>query len=133
MVGRDGKSGFCLLDRWGRALERPGLVVDVPHFTGDCGAGRSSARTVDEGTSVGYTDRYPGFFQGQDIDITDLDPGLYVLVHRSNPERLLREQRYSNDEASVLIRITRPRPTTGLPNVRVLVRCPGSDWCAASG
>jgi hypothetical protein len=132
-VGRDGKSGFCLLDRWGRALKRPGLVVDVPHFTGDCAAGRPSARTVDEGTSVGYTDRYPGFFHGQDIDITDLEPGLYVLVHRSNPERLLREQRYSNDEASVLIRLTSPQPPNGLPAVRILARCPASDWCASSG
>ena len=132
-MGRDGKSGFCLLDRWGRALKRPGLVVDVPHFTGDCGAGRRDARTVDEGTSVGYTDRYPGFFHGQDIDITDLEPGLYVLVHRSNPERLLRELRYSNDDASVLIRITGPQLKTGRPGVRVLARCPSSDWCAATG
>ena len=128
-MGRDGKSGFCLLDRWGRALKRPGLVVDAPHFMGDCATGLPSARTVDEGTSVGYTDRYPGFFHGQDIDITDLEAGLYVLVHRSNPERRLRELRYSNDEASVLIRITRPRPDTGRPGVRVLLRCPDSDWC----
>ena len=132
-MGRDRKSGFCLLDRWGRALKRPGLVFDVPRFTGDCATGRPGARTVDEGTSVGYTDRYPGFFHGQDVDITDLDPGLYVLVHRSNPERLLREVRYSNNEASVLIRLTGPLPKTGLPGVRVLARCPASDWCAASG
>jgi len=130
-VGRDGKSGFCLLDRWGRALERPGLVVDVPYFIGDCAAGQPGARTVDEGTSVGYTDRYPGFFHGQDIDITHLDPGLYVLVHRANPERRLREVRYSNNEASLLIRLTRASPKTGLPDVRVLSRCPGSDWCGA--
>ena len=48
----------------------------------------------------------PGFFHGQDIDITGLEPGLYVLVHRANPERRIRELRYSNNAASALIRIS---------------------------
>ena len=82
-----GKSGFCLLDRWGHAIRRPGIVPGPPRFVGDCAARQPDARRVDEGSSVGYTDRYPGFFHGQDIDITGLDPGLYVLVHRANPER----------------------------------------------
>ena len=84
-VARDGKSGFCLLDRWGHALRRPGIVPGPPRFVGDCAALQPEARRVDEGSSVGYTDRYPGFFHGQDIDITGLQPGLYVLVHRANP------------------------------------------------
>ena len=105
-VARDGKSGFCLLDRWGHALRRPGIVPGPPRFVGDCAALQPEARRVDEGSSVGYTDRYPGFFHGQDIDITGLEPGLYVLVHRANPERRIRELRYSNNDASALIRIS---------------------------
>ena len=130
-LGRDGKSGFCLLDRWGHALRRPGLVPRKPHFVGDCGAGRPDARTVDEGSSVGFTDRYPGFFHGQDIDITGLPPGLYVLVHRANPDRVIRELRYSNNDASALIQISPVDPVTGAPTVAIVRRCPASDRCQA--
>ena len=131
VVRRDGKSGFCLLDRWGHAVRRPGVVPGPPRFVGDCSALQPDARRVDQGSSVGYTDRYPGFFHGQDIEITGLPAGLYVLVHRANPERRIREIRYSNNEASVLIRISAPDPLTGAPTARIVRRCPGSAACPA--
>ena len=131
LAGRDGKSGFCLLDRWGHALRRPGVVAGPPRFVGDCAALQPEARRVDEGSSVGYTDRYPGFFHGQDIDITGLEPGLYVLVHRANPERRIRELRYSNDAASALIRISAVNAFTGAPTATLVRRCPGTDECQA--
>ena len=127
---RDRKSGFCLLDRWGHAIRRPGIVPGPPRFVGDCAARQPDARRVDEGSSVGYTDRYPGFFHGQDIDITGLDPGLYVLVHRANPERRIRELRYSNNASSALIRISGPDVFTGAPTAKIVRRCPDSDTCA---
>ncbi len=129
--GRDGKSGFCLLDRWGHALRRPGIVPGPPKFVGDCAALQPEARRVDEGSSVGYTDRYPGFFHGQDIDITGLEPGLYVLVHRANPERRIRELRYSNNDASALIRVSPISSATGAPTVTIVRLCPASDDCQA--
>ena len=131
VAGRDGKSGFCLLDRWGYALRRPGIVPGPPRFVGDCAAFQPEARRVDEGSSVGYTDRYPGFFHGQDIDITGLEPGLYVLVHRANPERSMRELRYSNNASSALIRISRADASTGAPTVVIVRRCPNSADCQA--
>jgi len=130
-AGRDGKSGFCLLDRWGHALRRPGIVPGTPRFVGDCAALQPEARLVDEGSSVGYTDRYPGFFHGQDIDITGLEPGLYELVHRANPERRIRELRYSNNDASALIRISPVSGATGVLTATILRRCPASDRCQA--
>ena len=57
-----------------------------------------------EGTSVGYVDRYPAFFHGQELDVTRLPAGRYVLVHRANPDRTMRELRYSDNAASVLLR-----------------------------
>ena len=80
---------------------------------------------------MGYTDRYPGFFHGQDIDITGLRPGLYVLVHRANPERRIRELRYTNDDASALIRISPVNPATALPRRRSSDGAPASDRCQA--
>jgi WD40-like Beta Propeller Repeat/Lysyl oxidase len=127
-VARDRKSGFCLLDRWGHARPHPGIVPRPPRFVGDCAAGNPLARSVEEGSSIGYTDRYPAFFHGQDIDITGLASGLYVLVHRVNPDGKIRELRYSNDAASALIRLRRKSGTTA-PTVTVLRRCEGSERC----
>jgi hypothetical protein len=128
LVGGDRKTGFCLIDRWGRAAPRiPG--TGPPRFVGDCGAGQPDARRVLEGTSVGYVDRYPAFFHGQDLDIGRLPAGRYVLVHRANPERTMRELRYSDDAASLLIRLSWPGGRSSAPRVSVLRRCEASERC----
>ena len=131
VVARDGKSGFCLIDRWGRTLPQiPG--TGQPRFVGDCGARRPRARHVVEGTSVGYIDRYPAFFHGQELDITRLPAGQYVLVHRANSERKIRELAYSNDAASVLLQLTWPKGRTSAPRISILKRCDGSERCPPS-
>jgi hypothetical protein len=128
LVVRDRKSGFCLIDRWGRAYPRM-RGTGPPRFVGDCGAGQPDARRVLEGTSVGYVDRYPAFFHGQELDVSHLPAGRYVLVHRANPERAMRELRYSNDAASVLLRVTRPGGRAAAPRVAVLRHCETSEHC----
>jgi hypothetical protein len=75
---------------------------------------------------VGYTDRYPANFHGQNLDITRVPAGRYVLVHRANPDLALRERDYGNNAASALVRITRRE---GVPRVDVLALCPGSERC----
>jgi dipeptidyl aminopeptidase/acylaminoacyl peptidase len=125
---RDRKSGFCLIDRWGRVSPRiPGS--GPPRFVGDCGAERPEARSVEQGTSVGYVDRYPAFFHGQELDLTRLPAGRYLLVHRANPNRAMRELAYSNDAASVLLRLTWPNGASSAPRVAVLRRCEDSESC----
>ena len=130
LVVRDRKSGFCLIDRWGRVSPRlPG--TGPPRFVGDCGAGQPDARRVVEGTSVGYVDRYPAFFHGQSLDLSRLPAGRYVLVHRANPERAMRELRYSDDAASVLLRLSWPDGRASAPRVSILRRCEASERCPA--
>jgi Tol biopolymer transport system component len=128
LVVRDRKSGFCLIDRWGRASPQF-AGTGPPRFVGDCGAGQPDARRIVEGTSVGYVDRYPAFFHGQSLDVTRLRAGRYVLVHRANPERAMRELRYSNDMASVLVHLSRPGLRTAAPHVSVLRRCEATERC----
>jgi hypothetical protein len=128
IAGRDRKSGFCLVDRYGRTSVRV-PHAGPPRFVGDCGAGQPGLRQVQQGSSPGYVDRYPAFFHGQDVDITAIPAGVYVLVHRSNPTRLVREARYSNDAASVRLRLTWPAGRAALPRVTVLRRCPASEFC----
>jgi hypothetical protein len=128
VTSRDRKSGFCLLDRWGRMS--PGLADSgPPRFVGDCGAGQPDARHVEQGTSVGYIDRYPAHFHGQALDVTGFPAGRYVLVHRANPERAMREVAYSNDVASVLVRLTWPNGASAPPRIAVLRRCEASELC----
>ena len=117
LVGRDRKTGFCLNDAYEtRALNR------VPVWAGDCSRGRPGATTVREGISAGFGDDYVPAKEGQSIDVTRVRPGRYVLVHRANPDRILRERSYANNAASVLLELDGS-------HVRVLARCPDSARC----
>jgi hypothetical protein len=129
LLVRDRKSGFCLADHWAHA---PGHFANEPHgpvFKGNCEQGRPQALAVHQGTSVGYTDRYPSHFHGQNLDVTGVPAGTYDLIHRANRSLLFREHRYENNAASLRIRITWPRGRSRPPSVRVLRTCPDSDRC----
>jgi len=124
LLVRDRKSGFCLADHYGAAPGRwPGRR---PHYLGNCDQFNPSATHVLMGTTPGYTDRYPAFFHGQNVDITGVPTGIYVLTHRVNAAMQLRELRYDNDAASVRIRI---RWVRGYPTVRVLRSCQATALC----
>jgi Lysyl oxidase len=117
LVGRDRKTGFCLRDAYEtRALGRP------PLWTSECARGRPDAMTVRQGISPGFGDDYVPLKEGQSIDVTGLKPGLYVLVHRVNPDRVLLERSYANNAASVLISLNGRR-------VRLLRRCGTGPRC----
>lgn len=114
---RDHKSGFCIADHYGTAI---GMAHGPPRFLGSCAQFDPKARFVEEGASVGYTDRYPAFFHGQQLDITGLQAGRYWLVHRANEDLHLRETSYADNAGSVLIRLTW---RAGVPQVTTLRRC----------
>ncbi|MEZ5079989.1 MAG: lysyl oxidase family protein [Thermoleophilia bacterium] len=129
LVKRDRKTGFCLIDRWGRALTKvPG--VPPPRFTSNCGERNRQVRVVEQGTSRGYSDIYPAFYHGQDIDLTGIPDGRYVLVQRVNATRRMGELRYGNNTASVVVTITHPAGATGRPRLRVVKRCEHTEFCA---
>jgi lysyl oxidase/WD40 repeat protein len=124
LVGRDRKTGFCLADHYGHARRvRP----RAPVFLGNCGSGAPGRRSLEQGSSRGYTDRYLPHIHGQNVDLTGVPAGVYVLVHRANPDGLLRERRFDNNAASARIRLTRSRG--GVPTVRVLRSCEAKERC----
>jgi Tol biopolymer transport system component len=120
VVVRDRKSGFCLADHHGIAR---GIGHGPPRFLANCAQFHPEARALDEGTSVGYTDRYPAYFHGQSIDLTGVTAGRYWLVHQVNSNLGLRELRYDNDTASLLVRITWPGGHGSAPRVQPLYTC----------
>ena len=121
----DRKTGFCLGDRYrtrGRLPARP----PAPRYTSRCGLGATGRRSLVEGISVGYGDDYPANLEGQSLPLTGLAPGRYLLIHRVNVRRRLQESDYGNNASSLLLRL---RWRAGVPRVRVLRRCPGTERC----
>jgi dipeptidyl aminopeptidase/acylaminoacyl peptidase len=126
---RDRKSGFCLGDRYGVA---PGKIegrITQPVYRGFCNRYQPASFRVDGGTSVGYSDRYHSHLDGQNLDVTRVPGGEYLLVNRVNTQMLIRELRYENNAASLRIRLAWPHGRSKPPSVRVLRTCPDSDRC----
>jgi hypothetical protein len=106
-VGRDEKTGFCLGDRYNasRSVRLPG-EPEQPVWTQECGRGQPERLVVREGISPGYGDDYVPRLEGQSIDITGIPAGRYVLRHRVNVDRALRESDYGDNSADVPFDLT---------------------------
>ena len=125
---RDRKSGFCLGDRY--RVERGSLraAPAEPRYTSRCGLAAPGLLGVQEGISVGYGDDYAANLEGQYLPLTGLRAGRYVLEHRVNAGRPLRELDYGNNSASLLLEL---RWRSDAPMIRVLRRCPDTSRCHA--
>ena len=132
LVVRDRKTGFCLGDR---INADPDTALpnepENPVYRSNCGLGERQWREIEEGISVGWSDVYEPWRDGQYIDVTGLAPGKYVLVHRVNPGRRLVESNYANNASSVLLRLTWPNGSELAPRVTILKRCPLTARCPA--
>jgi hypothetical protein len=126
-VGRDRKTGFCLGDRYdAHATAR--LPGEPPRavWTHECGRGQSERLRIEEGLSPGFGDDYVPLLEGQYLDVTTLPAGRYVLVHRVNADRDIREASYANNAASALLELRRD---DGNATVHVLRTCPNTARC----
>lgn len=125
IVARSREAGFCLGDRY-RTPRAPTAAPPRAVWIGECGRGKPGLVSVREGISVGYGDDYPPFLEGQSIDVTGLAPGRYILVHRVNAGRALRESGHGNDAASVVLALD-----PGRARVRVLAHCADTATCGS--
>ena len=122
---RSGKQGFCLGDRYPSPLA-PRHAPSRPIHTTACGLDSPAKLRLVEGISVGYGDDYPATLEGQSVPLAGLPAGEYVLVHWVNGARRLLETDYSNNAASLRLRLTWRR---GEARVRTLRTCPGRTAC----
>ena len=122
----DRKTGFCLGDRY--AVRRPRLAARPanPVYTRRCGLRGTDRLAIVQGISVGYGDEYEPNLEGQSLSLRGLEDGRYLLVHRVNVDRAIRESDYTNNASSLLVSLRRRE---GRPSVRVLRKCPGSARC----
>jgi glucose/arabinose dehydrogenase len=125
---RDRKTGFCLGDRYRSGAGALSDAPPDPVYTSRCGLQEPQLLGIREGISVGYGDDYKANLEGQYLPLTGLRSGRYVLVHRVNADRRLRELDYGNNAASLLLAL---RWRRGQPMVRVLRTCPGTARCDA--
>ena len=125
LVVRDRKSGFCLADHYGLARRRVAVFTGA-RFLGNCAASQPRTLAVEQGTSTGYTDLYPAHFHGQNLELEGVPAGDYLLVHRANPDGLLEELDYTNNAASLRIRLSW---AGAVPRVATLRTCEGSAAC----
>ena len=112
------KLGFCLGDGFVARTRQPlAGKPRRPVFRRGCGRDKPTLQRLVQGISVGYGDRYGPRLAGQSFDVTGLPPGSYVVVHRVNPERRLRESRYGNNVASLAIELSWPKGRASRPRV----------------
>jgi hypothetical protein len=123
---RDGKTGFCLGDRYGLPEHLPRSPADAV-YTSNCGRTLTRLLRIREGISVGYGDDYKPSLEGQYLVLDGLEAGRYLLVHRVNGDRRLRELRFANNVSSALLQLT---VTGGVQRVRVLARCVATATCS---
>jgi serine protease len=122
----DRKTGFCLGDRYRVTTRLLPRAAPTKVYRGRCGLYETELLHVRQGISVGYGDDYSAFLEGQDLPLSGLRSGRYVLVHRVNRDRSLHELSYANNAASLLVDL---RWRKGVPSVRVLRTCPDTDRC----
>ena len=85
LVVRDRKSGFCLADHYGLAKRRVTAFTGA-HFFGNCAASNPQALSVEQGTSIGFTDLYPAHFHGQNLELRGVAAG-YLSSSSTAPTR----------------------------------------------
>jgi hypothetical protein len=91
------KEGFCLND--------DALVSGNAPAVYDCS---------NQGLSVGWSDTYDVGIDCQWLDITDVQPGEYILRQTVNPDHLIQESDYSNNVMTVPVTIpAEPAAATG--------------------
>jgi lysyl oxidase len=127
-VRRDRKTGFCLGDRYPIPITIEGAATSPVHKD-ECGRTKPDLLKLREGISVGWGDDYKPHLEGQEFDITGLAAGRYVLVHRVNPARTLRESDYSDNASSMAFDLSWPRGGNLPPRIDVVARCPDKATC----
>jgi glucose/arabinose dehydrogenase len=121
------KAGFCLGDRYRVTTRVLPAAASHPRFVDQCGLHDPGRLKLSEGISVGYGDDYHAFLEGQEVRISGLPNGRYLLVNQVNEGHRLREISYANNASSVLLQL---RWQAGVPHIRVLASCPDVSDCA---
>jgi hypothetical protein len=116
--GESQKTTFCLIDVI--QLDTNSPTTDRTYW--DC------FPDAHQGISSGWGDQYHHATPGQELEITDAQPGVYYLVSTANEEQAFLESNYTNNTAWTSFRVT--RDSKGNPKVAEVAKSPCSgDLC----
>jgi hypothetical protein len=96
----------------------------------DCGLDEPNLLKIPMGMAPGGADQYKAAVAGNNVDITGLAAGDYLLVQRANATGYLRETTWNNNWSSARVRLQVDK--SGKWTVRVLATCPDSATCPPS-
>lgn len=90
------KMGFCIYDE---KAHDPGLdgAPKAPQY--------KACAPDKQGLSIGWSDTYEATLEGQELDITSVPDGNYIIRQVLNPESRILEGDYKNNEVSVFIAV----------------------------
>lgn len=133
-MGEGRKMGFCIID--GGLIDTLGPVVPPKYHGGGCcylaGICQMDMLSYDEfqmGMSPNWYDIYPWWRSDQYVEVFGLPDGVYELVTVINPDGLIVEADYDNNEASAVLRVT--GDTVELVDMRTQAKLgphPDADW-----
>ena len=99
----DHKSGFCIADHWGHAI---GVKPGPPRFLDNCDQFEPKATFVEEGSSVGYTDRIPRSSTASSSTSRSCPPGATGSSTARTRTSICARAAHSDNAASLLVRLT---------------------------
>lgn len=107
LVAATNKMSFCLWDEevYDLTLEN---ASQVQKYAG--------CNNETQGISVGWSDSYEADIEGQELDISSVQDGSYIVRSVINPDRKIWETDYNNNEAVLYIRISGNSLTIKSPN-----------------
>ncbi|MEM7153159.1 MAG: lysyl oxidase family protein [Myxococcota bacterium] len=117
-VVRNGhKQAFALIDFEALGLDSPPPRYPLPDGT--------------QGITRGWADVYDAYLDCQWVDVTDVEPGNYVLEIEINPEQVFEESTYDDNIVEIPVSITAEddRPPTLPPGWT----CPAEAWHGHDG
>jgi hypothetical protein len=107
------KESFCIEDNIqgaGRALppRPPERLQDAGPPPPDTWSPKLRTNCHHPGLHRGWTDAYVNTTEGNWIDITDVAPGDYVLSVKVNPEHMIAERSFDNNDAEIPVHVPEP-------------------------
>ena len=97
LLASTGKIGFCLLD-FTRVDPAPPYVADLPLF--------DECHWTRQGLSPGWQETYAAYLPGQELDISDIPDGRYVIKTILDPENRIIDASRLNTTVAVFVELS---------------------------
>jgi hypothetical protein len=112
------KAGFCFFDRLRYGARKAATPASGVFRVDGCNGAETT--DLDMGLSVGWADPYYWTLPDQRLDVTGVEPGVYRLIARADPDDWFRETTETDNEAWVDVRLGERED--GTPTLVVLGR-----------